>query len=408
MNNDYKKYKVILIVLVLIVVSFCLGIYVEKTKQNTSSINPIVITSSSTVATGASMDPFWQTWNILDQKFVYTHKNAKKITDQDKVWGAIQGLTAAYGDPYTVFMPPAESKNFDTDISGNFEGVGMELAVKDKNIVVVAPLKDTPAYNAGVLKGDIVLSIDGTSTASMSVDDAVNLIRGKAGTVVTIKFAREGKAQPIEIKMIRSVINVPTVDTEIKGDVFIIRLYNFFAPSADEFRTALRSFYESGKPKLILDLRGNPGGYLESAVDMASWFLPLGQPVVEENFGPNIDEQVYRSKGYDIFNSNFQMIILADSGSASASEILAGALQEHKVAKIVGTKTFGKGSVQELIKVTPDTSLKVTVARWLTPNGISISDGGLTPDYEVEMSADDVAKNKDPQMDKAISLLDSK
>jgi len=354
------------------------------------------------------MDAFWETWNILSQKFVYTHKDAKKITDQDKIWGAIQGLTAAYGDPYTVFMPPEESKVFAGDISGNFEGVGMELAIKDKNIVVVAPLKGTPAYNAGVQKGDVVLAIDGKTTAGMSVDEAVKLIRGKAGTVVTIKFARDGKTEPVEIKIIRGIIDVPTAETEIKGDVFVIKLYNFYAPSVDKFKLALRDFIASGKTKLILDLRGNPGGYLESAVDMASWFLPLGKTVVKEDFGTNIDEQIYRSKGYDIFNSNLQMMILADSGSASASEILAGALQEHKIAKIVGTKTFGKGSVQELINITPDTSLKVTIARWLTPNGISISDGGLTPDYEVNMTADDVKANKDPQMDKAISLLDNK
>jgi len=157
-----------------------------------------------------------------------------------------------------------------------------------------------------------------------------------------------------------------------------------------------------------LDLRGNPGGYLESAVDMASWFLPLGKTVVREDFGPNIEEQVYRSKGYDIFTDKLQMIILADEGSASAAEILSGALQENNIAKIVGTRTFGKGPVQELIPITSGTSLKVTAARWLTPNGISISDNGLTPDYEVKITDADLKANKDPQMDKAIQLLDNK
>ena len=412
MNSNLNRYKLVLIVVLLLAASFGCGVYFGKSaRYNGSSANIIVASTSSlpSISTStANMDAFWETWNILSQKFVYTHKDAKKITDQDKIWGAIQGLTAAYGDPYTVFMPPEESKVFAGDISGNFEGVGMELAIKDKNIVVVAPLKGTPAYNAGVQKGDVVLAIDGKTTAGMSIDEAVKLIRGKADTVVTIKFARDGKTDPLEIKITRGIIDVPTAETEIKGDVFVIKLYNFYAPSADKFRSALREFVESGKTKLILDLRGNPGGYLESAVDMASWFLPLGKTVVKEDFGPNIDEQIYRSKGYDIFNNNLQMMILADSGSASASEILAGALQENKIAKIVGTKTFGKGSVQELINITPDTSLKVTIARWLTPNGISISDGGLTPDYEVNMTADDVKANKDPQMDKAISLLDNK
>jgi len=413
MNNNFKKYKIFIITTVLIAVAFGIGVYFGKNTQkqiayntdieNKDVLNAILSNSSSTI----DMTPFWTTWKLLEQKFVYTHKDATKITDQDKIWGAIQGMTNSYGDPYTVFMPPTESKNFENDISGNFEGVGMELAIKDKNIVVVAPLKDTPAYKAGVLKGDVLVTINGESTASMSVDDAVKKIRGKAGTTVTITFARVGKTKPIEITMTRGIIDVPTAETEIKGDVFVIHLYNFYALSSNKFRLALRDFIESGKYKLVLDLRGNPGGYLESAVDMASWFLPLGKTVVRENFGTNIEEQIYRSKGYNIFNENLRMIILADSGSASASEILAGALQENNIAKIVGTRTFGKGSVQELIKITPETSLKVTIARWLTPNGISISDGGLTPDYEVKMTETDLKENKDPQMDKAIELLKS-
>ncbi len=407
MNINLKKYKGFIIILVLVSLAFCFGLYFGKSQSSKIDYKEPVFVNSSTSSSTINMDIFWETWKILDQKFVYTHKDAKKIGDTDKLWGAIQGLTDSYGDPYTVFMPPEQSKAFEGDISGNFEGVGMELAIKDKNIVVIAPLKGMPAYNAGVLKGDILFAIDGKSAIGMSVEDAVKLIRGKAGTDVKIKFVREGVTLPIEIKITRGIIDVPTSETEIKGDVFVIRLYNFYALSADKFRTSLRQFVESGKSKLVLDLRGNPGGYLESAVDMASWFLPLGKIVVRESFGTNIPEQDYRSKGYDIFTDQLKMIILADSGSASASEILAGALQENKIAKLVGTKTFGKGSVQELIKVTPNTSLKVTIARWLTPNGISISDGGLTPDYEVKMTEADVKANKDPQMDKAIEILDT-
>jgi len=407
MTNNIKKYKILLIIIILVAVSFGSGYYFAKSRQNQNYDEPLISASSLTASSTLDMAPFWTVWKLLDQKFVYTHKDAQKINEQDKIWGAIQGLTSSYGDPYTVFMPPKESKNFQSDISGNFEGVGMELAIKDKSIVVVAPLKGTPAYNAGVKKGDILISINGTSTLNMLVDDAVGLIRGKAGTSVTLKFTREGKTEPIEIKITRGIIDVPTTDTEIKDDVFIIKLYNFYALSADKFRLALREFIESGKYKLILDLRENPGGYLESAVDMASWFLPLGKTIVRENFGPKIDEQIYRSKGYNIFTDKLRMVILADSGSASASEILAGALQENNIAKMVGTKTFGKGSVQELIQVTPDTSLKITVARWLTPNGTSISDNGLTPDYEVKITENDVKTNKDPQMDKAIELLNN-
>jgi carboxyl-terminal processing protease len=404
-NNYYKKYKVVLIFAVLIIVAFLTGIYFEKNNQINKNTQKLNFTNTELASSTVNLDPLWSTWKILEEKFVYTKKDAKEINDQDKLWGAIEGLTASYGDPYTVFMPPEESKSFETDISGNFEGVGMELAIKGKNLVVVSPLKGTPSYDAGVKKGDIILTIDGENAEGISVDKAVKLIRGKAGTIVIIKFARGENAEPIEIKIKRGIIDIPTVDTEIKNDVFIIKLYNFYATSPEKFKGALKEFIESKKTKLILDLRGNPGGYLEAAVSMASWYLPLGKTVVRENFGEGKEETIYRSKGYDVFNDNLKMIILVDEGSASASEILAGALQEYKIAKLVGTKTFGKGSVQEVVKITPETSLKVTIARWFTPNGISISDGGLTPDYEVKITEKNVKDGVDSQMEKAIELL---
>jgi carboxyl-terminal processing protease len=171
------------------------------------------------------------------------------------------------------------------------------------------------------------------------------------------------------------------------------------------FRDALRDFIVSRSTKLIIDLRGNPGGFLEVAVDLASFFLPVGETIVTEDHGGNGENRVYRSHGYDVFNKNLKMAILVNAGSASASEILAGALREHGIAKLVGVKTFGKGSVQELVNVTPDTALKVTIARWLTPNGVSISKNGLTPDVEVALTQEDIEKSRDPQMDKAIQLL---
>ncbi len=409
-NGKLIGYKILILSAVITLIIFGFGVYVGKIWSHPNTNEIINIDNSSSLSVSSStidMAPFWNVWKTLDEKFVYTHKNAKVITNQDKIWGAIEGLTAAYGDPYTVFMPPTESSEFQTNISGDFEGVGMELAIKGSNIVVVAPLKGTPAYNAGIKTGDILLSIDGTSTAAMDIDTAVNLIRGKAGTTVNLKFERAGNANPLEFKLTRAVINIPTIDTDTKGDVFIIRLYNFYAPSADDFRGALRDFVQSGKYKLVLDLRGNPGGYLDAAVDMASWFLPLGDVVVRENFGSSSPEQVYRSKGYNVFNSNLKMIILVDQGSASAAEILSGALEEHGIAKLVGTRTFGKGSVQELMQITPDTSLKITIAKWLTPNGLSITDNGLTPDYNVPMTDADMLAGKDPQMDKAIEILDN-
>ncbi|MFA6430096.1 MAG: S41 family peptidase [Candidatus Paceibacterota bacterium] len=400
--------KFLVIFSVIILISFGVGVYFGSSfisKTNEKIVFVSNSTNSDTSTSSVNLKPFWDAWKILDNKFVPTVKASKVIDNQEKVWGAIKGLASQYGDPYTVFMPPEDSKMFESDISGNFEGVGMEIGMKDNQMVVVSPLKGTPAYNAGVKAGDFILSIDDVKTDSMAVDNAVKLIRGKANTQVSIKFAREGKTEPFVIKITRGIINVPTLETEKKGDIFVIKLYNFYAPASNAFRGALREFIESGTHKLILDLRGNPGGYLESAVDMSSFFLPVGKVVVSESFGGKQNDVIYRSKGYDIFNDTLRMVILVDGGSASASEILAGALKEQGVAKLVGTKTFGKGSVQELIKLTPDTSLKVTIAKWLTPKGNSISEGGLTPDYEVKFTAKDLTDKKDSQMEKAVEVV---
>lgn len=360
--------------------------------------------------------PFWETWKIIDDKYV----SEDGPENQAKVWGAIQGLVSSLGDPYSVFLPPEETKMFESDISGNFEGVGMEIGIRDKILTVIAPLKGTPAEKAGVLPGDKIIRIDETPTIDLSVDKAVRLIRGKKGTVVKLSIIRGEKDEPIEISVTRDVINIPTIDTEIKSaqsvdgagapgqpynDVFVIKLYNFSANSPYLFRDSLREFANSDKDKLIIDLRGNPGGYLEAAVDMASWFLPAGKVVVREDFGKKAEPVIYRSKGYDVFNENLKMIILVNGGTASASEIFAGALREHGKAKLVGEKTFGKGSVQELVKVGEDSSLKVTVARWLTPDGVSISKNGLEPDVEALITEDDLKNGRDPQMDKAIEIL---
>ncbi|MEK7081634.1 MAG: S41 family peptidase [Patescibacteria group bacterium] len=361
--------------------------------------------------------PFWQAWNVINEKFVTA---ATSTTNQEKVYGAIEGLAKSLGDPYTVFFPPEESKAFETEINGQFEGVGMELGIKDNILSVVAPLKGTPAFRAGIKAGDKIIKINDTLSADMTVEAAVKLIRGPRGTEVHLTIAREGKNEPLEITIVRDIINIPTIDTEIKqlasagenevnnpwqNGVYVIKLYNFSGNAANLFREALRGFIESGTRKLILDLRGNPGGYLEAAVDMASWFLPAGKVVVSEEYAEGTEPTIHRSRGYNIFNDSLKMVILVNEGSASASEILAGALREHNIAKLIGAKTFGKGSVQELIKITPDTSLKLTIARWLTPLGHSISEEGLTPDYLVKFTAKDAEAQRDPQMDKAVEIL---
>ena len=282
----------------------------------------------------------------------------------------------------------------------------MEVGIKDNVLTVVAPLKDTPAYRAGIKPGDKILKIDSTLTSSLNIDNAIKMMRGDKGTTVILTILHLGEQSPEEIKIVRDIINIPTLDTEARKDgIFVIKLYSFTATSADLFRNAMQQFVNSGDSKLVLDLRGDPGGYLDAAVDMASWFLPEGKTVVTEDYGPNKAPDVLRSKGYNIFTNKLKFVILIDGGSASASEILAGAMQDNGIAKLVGAQSFGKGSVQEVVDVTPDTILKITVARWLTPNGTSISEKGLTPDYPVAITQKDVDNKVDPQMDKAVELL---
>jgi carboxyl-terminal processing protease len=238
------------------------------------------------------------------------------------------------------------------------------------------------------------------------VEEAIKLIRGKRGTTVRLTIARADSKNLLEIPVVRDVIQIPNIETSTKPNgVFVISLRTFTANSPDQFRKALKDFVLSNRDKLVLDLRGNPGGYLEAAVDMASWFLPEGKVIVREDFGPKQEEVLYRSKGYNIFTNKLSFVVLVDAGSASAAEILSGALQEHGVAKLVGTNTFGKGSVQELVPITEDTNLKVTIARWLTPNGKSISDGGVKPDVEVKLTEDDIKNKNDTQMNKALEML---
>ncbi len=404
MLSFIKKYWIGSIAL-LVIVSMGLGFLIGRNNPSSASRVTNISNMDSASTTAVDFAPFWKVWTTLNDKYVPTHSTTTP-TDQAKVYGAIQGLAASYGDPYTVFFPPVDNQSFQDQISGSFEGVGMEVDVKNGVLTVIAPLKGTPAYNAGIKTGDIILSINKKSTQGMSTENAINMIKGPKGTQVVFSILRAGIKNPFDISVTRDTIAVPTVETKTKGDVFIINLYTFSATSPDLFRNALRTFIQSGDNKLVLDLRGNPGGYLEAAVDMASWFLPSGNLVVSEKAKVASDSQDYRSRGYNIFNNNLKMVILIDQGSASASEILSGALHEHGVAELIGTRSYGKGSVQELVPITSDTSLKVTIAKWYTPNGHSISDGGLTPDIKANLDVAKYAKGDDTQLDAAMDYLD--
>lgn len=376
-------------------------------KAQVQMVPSTTITNSTTGGAPKDIDfsQFWDAWQVLEENFVQTHASGTLPTAQERMWGAISGLAESYGDPYTVFLPPEDAQAFEEEIRGSFSGVGMELGQRDGVLTVVAPLKGTPAERAGVRSGDTVLSIDGVPSSDMAVEQAVKRIRGEKGTTVTLTLGRAGESKPIEVKIVRDTISVPIIESYKRTDgIFVIELYSFSQTSDLLFRQALREFFESGATKLILDLRGNPGGYLESAVEMSSFFLPVGDPIVTEDFGGSRENSVHRSYGYNVFaNKKLTMAVLVNQGSASASEILAGALQQHGVATLVGERTFGKGSVQQLVSLGGGAELKITIARWLTPNGTSISDGGLTPDIPAVRTVDDIQKGKDPQMDAAIT-----
>ncbi len=397
-----SKLKQNILLIALLAIFFGSGYYFGLNK-NIVIQKEISLSNMEDASTKVDFAPFWKVWHIIDEK----SPNPEIATDQDRVYGAIKGLLGSLKDPYTSFFTPDEANMFESSIAGNFSGVGMEIGMKDGMLTVIAPLKDTPAYKAGIKSGDKILKIDDAITSDMSIDKAIKLIRGEKGTEVKLNIFREGDSEPREIKIIRDTINVPTLDTEMKDGIFTIKLYSFTANSADLFRGAIKKFTESGTNKLVLDLRGNPGGYLDAAVDMTSWFLPSGKTVVIEDAGKNSKQKNYRSQGYNIFNETLHFVILIDGGSASASEIFAGAMKDYNKALLVGTKSYGKGSVQEVVEVTPDTILKITIAKWLTPKGISISEKGLTPDYEVKYTAKDAEGDKDPQMDKAVEILNN-
>ena len=388
---------------VVLLVAFVGGIYFEYAHR--PYVDRIVGISNAQPPEGvtADMEPFWKVWNTIDERF----PGAKDVSSQDRVYGAIKGLVGSLGDPYSVYFPPQDSKDFADTINGNFEGIGMEIGIQDKTLDVIAPLKNTPAEKAGLKAGDLILKINDQATTDMSVDQAVHLIRGPKGTSVKLNIYREGEKEPRDVTVVRDVITVPMIDSkQLDNGVYDIALYSFGTGSASQFASAINDFKKTGDKDLIIDLRGNPGGYLDAAVDIASMFLPQGDLIVTENYGGDQKDTVYTSKGYGFVDpATTKIVILVDKGSASASEILSGALQQHNVAPLIGEKTYGKGSVQEVVDVTDDTTLKLTIAKWLTPNGTWISKKGLDPDIPVTVTDQDIAAKKDPVLDRALQYF---
>ncbi len=349
---------------------------------------------------GVDFSLFWQAWRALEENYV----DKSEINYQQMIFGAVLGMVDSVGDPYTVYMPPEDSKIFKEDVSGEFQGVGMEIGIRNNQLTVIAPLEGTPADRAGLRAGDNITAINGTSTQGMSTDKAVKLIRGPRGSEVVLTIFRDGWNETMDFTIVRDVIEIPSMKLEIKEDrIAYLKLYQFSEAARGSFSESAIEIINSPADRIILDLRNNPGGYLEVAKYIAGWFLQKDQLVAIEDFGADIEDKDYRSGGPSTL-LDYPLIVLINKGSASASEILAGALRDNRNVQLVGEQSFGKGSVQTLENLDMG-SLKVTVARWRTPNGVLINGTGLTPDVVVELTDDDFKNNLDPQLDRAIEIL---
>ena len=352
---------------------------------------------SSTVADFAV---FWQAWQEIHDLYL----REPSTTAQKKMYGAIAGMVQSLNDPYTEFFSPADGQQFQQDITGNFGGIGAELGSNLQNeIVVIAPIKGTPAAAAGIKSQDIIVAINGSSTATMNVDDAVNVIRGPVGTKVTLSIVHASSTKPQDITITRENIQVPLVDFEMKGDIAHISLHQFDQDADPLFYQALLKAENANAKGIVLDLRDDPGGYLEVAVDLAGYFLKPGSLVVKE-VGRAVPEQDFNSTGAGSLDT-MPMAILINGGSASASEILAGGLHDDRKIPLVGTQSFGKGVVQQVEQLADGSSIKITVAQWILPSGGTIDHKGLTPDYVVPLTASDTVAGKDPQLDKALQVV---
>lgn len=338
---------------------------------------------------------------VIRSKYVAS----SEITEENLIYGAMEGMLKSLGDPYSVFFPPKEAKIFEENVQGSFDGIGAEIGMRNEVLTVISPLKDSPAEHAGLRAGDKIITIDTKETKSLTLDKAVQMIRGQKGSKVTLKVGREGVKNEIEVVIVRDTIKIPNLKFEKKkDDIAYIALYQFTESASKDFEDAVGEILQSGAKRIILDLRNNPGGYLDVSVDIAGWFLKQNELVVTEDHRGKGANRTYTTHGTGVLEG-YPLVILINKGSASASEILAGALRDQRDIKLIGEKSFGKGSVQELTSLFDRSSIKITIAKWLTPKGISIEDNGLTPDVSIDMSEDEFDKNGDIQLAKAIEVV---
>lgn len=394
-----RRFLAVILIIMALVASFRIG-YISGNKGYVFEPKSFKVINQSDAPATVDYDLLWDALDLVNQKYI-----DKGSINQEKVlYGAIRGAVGAAGDQYTEFFDPKDLEEFNTQLGGTFDGIGAEITKKDNNIVVI-PLDDSPAAKAGLRPQDILVKINNESVIDMTIDEAASKIRGPRGTSVTLTLYRQGESATFDVTIQREKIDVKSVKLSYKtvGDkkIAVIELSRFGSDTSDAFAKAVNDLLVAGAKGVVIDQRNNPGGYLETSVDLASYWLPKGQLVVNEARNNN-DNQAYNSLGYGRL-SGIKTVIIMNSGSASAAEILAGALHDNKVATLVGEKSFGKGSVQQLFNL-PDNkgAVKVTVAKWITPAGKNLDKDGLVPDIEVKLTDEDRAANRDPQLDRAV------
>ena len=372
------------------------------------------LNTSSIQKKNVNFDMFWKVWDTHEKKYV----DQKKLDEKKMYYGAIKGMVASIEDPYTFFLTPTENKQSKDDLGGRFEGIGAQLGLKDNRVVVVAPLKNSPAEKAGLRAGDVIVKVDSKPTADMLLTQVVSLVRGNKGTKVSLTIERDGKE--LDFSVMRDTIQVESVETNLNeisrtctencDRVAYLKLNQFGDSTVDEWEqkvAEINAAWKSGKVKgLVLDLRDNPGGYLESSVYLAGEFLEQGKLVVKQESTTYENKDYYVTRGGSLLS--IPLVVLINKGSASAAEILAGALRDHKRAQLVGEKSFGKGSVQEALDLGDGMGLHVTVAKWVLPKGEWINGKGIEPGIKLENvvpEGNTMSRELDKQLDKAIERL---